>query len=275
MRYVESGSWYEGLYPDKAPVIPAARSFSCIHDGGARSCVLLVHGYAGYPGELVSPALALYQAGFDCHVPRLPGMGTSGEDFINTSSDDWLGLVDHALADLERRYERVFLLGHSMGCLLCVIAQTGGRCDGMVLAMPAFSIPSLDGDAMSELSRHRKDVPASWSQDLRYHLHYENAPCDDPALGREYYSHVYPAQLYQMSLLSTRARATMEHLTVPTLILASHSDAVVDGDACARYADVAHVVYIEGATHFVFYDIDPGCERRALDETVSFLSRLG
>ena len=42
MRYVESGSWYEGLYQDKAPVIPAARSFSCIHDGGARSCVLLV-----------------------------------------------------------------------------------------------------------------------------------------------------------------------------------------------------------------------------------------
>ena len=51
---------------------------------GARSAVLLVHGYTGYPGELRSVADALYEAGHSVYAPRLPGHGTTRADFLQT-----------------------------------------------------------------------------------------------------------------------------------------------------------------------------------------------
>ena len=74
--------WSRDFYCDKGPVIPAARPFTLLHEPRAEKAVLLVHGFTGYPGELVRPAEDLYEKGFDCFVPRLPGHGTTGKDFI-------------------------------------------------------------------------------------------------------------------------------------------------------------------------------------------------
>lgn len=253
-------------------IIPAARPFNLVHEPAAKAAVLCIHGYGGYPGELVSPAKALYEAGLDVYVPRLPGMGTDGEDFKRSCASQWLGHAEEQLGLLEERYGQVMLLGHSMGCLIALCLCESHEVKRQVLAMPAFKIPSLDPAALRGLlDQGIDDIPTEWHGDSRYHLHYEGAPCDDEELGREYYSHIRPRQLLEMEALRVRALTVMERLSTPTLILASESDSITDGTVCQDYADVASVRFIKGATHYVYYDIDPECEREALDATVAFL----
>lgn len=264
-------SWYEGCYADKAEVIPAARSFALLHDchSRAREAVLFIHGYAGYPGELVSAAQAVYEKGFDCFVPRLPGMGTSGRDFMNTDRNDWLTFARSALVSLLEEYGSVSLVAHSMGCLIAFLLQADLPVRRAVLAMPAFSMPQLDRAELERLALSKPDIPAEWKSDPRYHLKYENAPCDDEKLGHEYYSHVYPRQL--VSLLDLSDEVKKHSLRVPALILASRQDAVTDSSACSRYTADAEIVYFSGATHYIYYDIDPQCEADAVRMTADFL----
>ena len=235
MRYDSFDEWYQGLYRDRAAVIPAARSYALLHERAPRSAVLLVHGYAGYPGELVSVAQALYEAG-------------------------------------PSNYDSISILGHSMGCLLSVIEATVVKCSSLVLAMPAFRMPALEDSRLALAALVRKDIPTKWAPDPRYHLHYEGAPADDLKLGAEYYSHLYPRQLVQLSRLVREATSARERLDCPALILASHTDAVTDPGAVEDWAGKARIEWIEGASHFVFYDIDEEAERRAIEESVDFIS---
>ena len=261
---------YEGLYTDKAPVINAARSFVLRHDRKAKECVLCIHGYAGYPGELVSPAQALYDEGYDVFVPRLPGMGTSGRDFMNTTRFDWMIFITKIIERIKKDYNRINILAHSMGCLIAVISSFDDYIGKLVLAMPAFSIPSLDRDALRQALKIGRDFPVQWHSDPRYHLHYENAPCDDALLGKEYYSHMYPAQLLEMEALRCNAVRQFAFLEKPALVLASESDAVVSYSWIEQYPDVAEIRWIKDATHYVFYDINPRCEAEAISASIEF-----
>ena len=151
-NYSVPAEWYEGVYADKRECCKAARSFCLLHksrsdsdlangsnlidgsephsephNGPHNECWLFIHGYRGIPGELVRPAIDLYEAGFDVFVPRLPGHGTSWQDFTRTRSRDWMGLAENALKDLSRRYDKVHLLGHSMGTAMAAILSAGGK----------------------------------------------------------------------------------------------------------------------------------------------------
>ena len=115
-----------------------------------------------------------------------------------------------------------------------------------------------------------RDFPVQWHSDPRYHLHYENAPCDDALLGKEYYSHMYPAQLLEMEALRCNAVRQFAFLEKPALVLASESDAVVSYSWIEQYPDVAEIRWIKDATHYVFYDINPRCEAEAISASIEF-----
>lgn len=268
--------WYADCYKDKADVIPAARSFAYLHEERSRDAVLLIHGYAGYPGELVRPAEDLYDCGFDCFVPRLPGMGTSGEDFIQSRKEDWLSVLRHGIDDLYQEYRQVSIVSHSMGALLGVILSGQFPIAHLVLASPAFSIPSLDARKLSLIAPFRKQLDTEWASDVRYHMHYEGAPKDDAALGREYWSHIYPRQLLEMEELRKQALSIFHSLAQDILILLGGKDTVVDISATEELAKLkrpgsTRLVDIPYGTHFLFYDIDPEAEERAVHEVLSFL----
>lgn len=106
LNYSVSEKWYQNVYSDKKECRSSARSFSLTHDKRTNECWLLIHGYRGYPGELVRPAEDLFNIGFDVFVPRLPGNGTSSDDFIKTKGKDWITLAQNALDDLSKQYEK-------------------------------------------------------------------------------------------------------------------------------------------------------------------------
>jgi carboxylesterase len=131
-----------------APVLPGAEPFS--HDvpaesdadqagsaapGAPRVGVLLCHGFTGSPQSMRPWAEQLAAAGFGVRLPRLPGHGTDWHDMQVTTWDDWYAEVDRAFHELQAGYDRVFVMGLSMGGTLALrLAQRhGAEVAGLVL----------------------------------------------------------------------------------------------------------------------------------------------
>lgn len=273
INYIVPDCWYEGVYKDKACIVNAARSFT-IENNNSRA-VLLIHGYAGYPGELIRPAKDLSEHGFDVFCPRLPGMGTSGKDFLCVTKDDWLKTVDNVISYLKSRYSNISIVAHSMGTLLALIAASKFDIEKVVLAAPAFNMPQLKRSQVRLLSLFKKDVSIFWQPDSRYKMYYDNAPCDDINLGKEYWSHIYPKRLLDLDDLKIKA-LKLNNIKSKILILKCLKDTVTDSKACNEYLnnhnemDVS-VIEIENATHFIYYDIDKEAEERGVNATLDFL----
>jgi len=263
--------YLKGSYKDKAETIPCALPFKLIHERKAGSCALLIHGYGGYPGELERPAVDLYENGFDVFVPRLPGMGTSGEDFLSSTKEDWLNLPLNIAKDLRKRYEKLVMVGHSMGALVATLVCKEVKAEKLILAAPALKLPK-ETEAISP-SKER-DIPIPWKSDARFHLHYDGAPKYDELLGKEYWSHVFPWKLRDLISLANEAKDVLLKLDVDTLVIKCGRDETTDNSGCdvinGKGKGNNRLAYIPNATHYLFYDIEGSAEEEAVRETLSF-----
>ena len=272
-RYSVPLSWYEGVYQDRTAPCKAGRPFTLAHKEKADKAVLLIHGYAGYPGELVRPTRDLYERGFDVYCPRLPGCGSTGEDFERSTGKDWLGLVLNAARDLRARYKTLYVLGHSLGTALVILASQSVHFDRIVLAAPAVSekAPSI---MIRIASLFKKKMPKPWQSDPSYVLYYEDAPADDAYLGREYWSWNYTRQSYELLRLMYEAGKAARSLTVPTLIIAGGEDLVVGPEPANildRTIPAEHkTVKISECTHFPFYDKNKDGEEKAVQAVLEW-----
>ena len=111
------------------------------HRNGASTGVLVLHGFTGNPSSMRGVAGALIAAGYDVELPRLPGHGTTIEEMVSTRWTDWFAETERALDELERRTDRVVLLGQSAGGTLALAAAFGRRrVAGVVCINPATRI---------------------------------------------------------------------------------------------------------------------------------------
>ena len=84
---------------------------------GARVAVLCVHGILGSPRHF-DMLLDLIPEEYSVYCVVLPGHSGEAKDFAATSLSEWEALVALRLRELRGRYERVYLVGHSLGTLL-------------------------------------------------------------------------------------------------------------------------------------------------------------
>lgn len=270
--------WYCGTFKDRTNCRMGARSFSLIHDKQPKECWLLVHGYRGYPGEMVRPAVDLYAAGFDVFVPRLPGHGTSGKDFIHSHGSDWVQLVKNAISDLKKRYRTVHLLGHSMGSSIIVLLGFADPDIGkLILVSPSFENLEMKQPAriiLRFLSFFTPKVRCKWHLSTKYHQHYENAPCDEAYLGEEYWKWYFTKQLLEYyKIMKDGLKEISEH-SHEHLLINPLKDQIISGPSVKQYleagGDQSFVVDIENGTHSVLYDKDPEAEEKAVRAILRF-----
>src|SRR4051794_35885632 len=112
-----SGDRYGSAMTDTAdatptPVLPGAEPQSW---PGGPDGALVIHGFTGTPQSMRGLAQAFADAGFTTELPLLPGHGTSIEDMLTTTWDDWSATAEAAYQDLAIRCERVVVAGLSMG----------------------------------------------------------------------------------------------------------------------------------------------------------------
>lgn len=278
-KYSVPEKWYEGLFKDEEKCVKAARSFSLLHEEKPKKAVLLIHGYTGYPGELVRPARDLFEEGFDVYCPRLPGHGTSSKDFIKTGKKDWIGLALNAAEDLVNQFEDLYILGHSMGgAIAAIVTEKVKGVKKAIFAAPAIvkgkkDLPAKPG-IIKLVSLFKKELPTKWSSDSEYIMYYEDAPNDDPILGERYWSHLFPKQLYELFTLMLDSGIAVKNIDVPTLTIVSKNDKLLGLKPAEYVTEInkkASSFTLDNATHYLFYDKDKKEEEKAVKEVIEFL----
>lgn len=273
--------WYDSLYKDQTAPCSAARPFSLKHETKTDECWLVIHGYRGYPGEFVRPAVDLYEAGFDVYVPRMPGHGTSGKDFINTTGKDWIGLAQNALDDLKTQYAKVNIFAHSMGTAIAAVIAEGDKSVGkIVYACLSFENKQMGlfaRIALKLLSVFTPKVKCKWHSNPKYHLHYENAPCDELYLGGEYWQYYFTKQLGEYYKIMKNGLKAIEKDTHEHLVIHPERDHIISEPSVVLYKKAvgnrANVLTVKNATHSVFYDKDPQAEETAVRAVIEFAKK--
>lgn len=278
IAYKVPSSWYKGVYHDEKTCRKSARSFALKHEKKTEECWILIHGYRGYPGEMVRPAVDLYKAGFDVYVPRLPGHGTSKNDFIKSGHKDWIKTAQNALNDLEKKYKKVNLVGHSMGTAIAsIVASNNTNVGKVVYASPSYKnlqLGFIQKLYLGFLSIFTPTVKCGWKPDTRFHLHYENAPCDDNYLGKEYWQFYFTKQLLSYSRVMNLGAKSLKQVQAKQLVIYPLLDKVISKPSVEiikrELGKKAKITEINNGTHLVFYDKDPQAEEKAVKAVIDF-----
>lgn len=103
--------------------------------------ILLVHGIQGNPKRFrFLTDLMPKDICINCLV--LPGHGAGVRDFRRSGKSEWLSAVLDAAEKLRAQCDKVFFVGHSMGCLLGILSANTepGLFDEMLLLCCPFSL---------------------------------------------------------------------------------------------------------------------------------------
>ncbi|MDT4762386.1 alpha/beta fold hydrolase [Sphaerochaeta sp. PS] len=269
--------WTKNHYQDLAPVRKCARPWQMVHETRAEIAVLLVHGFSGYPGELIRPGTDLYEAGFDVYTPRLPGHGTSGRDFLASKAEDWIGTIYDAYGSLAKSYKRVYLVGHSMGGAIATIIADAFDVERLALLAPALLLPSIPVGKLRLVRHFVKRRKVSWESDPTYHFYYEGDGDDDLFLGSEYWSYIYPKAVWELERVRRQAVASLGHLLSDTLVISGGLDKTVPQKASALVTDRGkgknRHLHIPAASHFMPYDKDLAAQDTAIKSVVEWFEK--
>lgn len=204
--------------PPETTVVSAARPFRL--DGSpAHPAVLLLHGFTGQSSEMRYLGDELHAHGMTVVAPRLPGHGTNGDDFCNTSWRDWLRAAVDAYLDLQSEGNTVMVGGLSMGGLLATILAAHFPVSRVALLAPAFVTVNPFVQFTPLL---RFFVPSFAVTDAD--------PRDDPEqqhLADHYWNRRRPVQIASLARLMRLGRQALPRVTAPTLTVVSRNDQTV------------------------------------------------
>jgi carboxylesterase len=185
---------------------------------GGDTGALLLHGFTGTPRDLAGLADLLHRNGMSVSVPRLPGHGTSGRDFLQSGWRDWLRSAVDAYLDLRARCTAVHVIGFSMGGILAVLLASQFPVQRLVLLAPALKAknPLLPWSPMLAMFIRRMPWQATALQPA-HDEHYTH-------LAREYWSWRYPGQAASLLRLKRMASRALKGVTADALTIVGAMD---------------------------------------------------
>jgi len=202
------------IMSNAVPIIAGAEPVS--HAGSSLGALVL-HGFTGNPGSMRIIADAFVAEGWSVEMPRLPGHGTTIEDMMETSFDDWSAEAERAYQKLADSCERVVVIGLSMGGSLTLwLGTRHAEIAGLVAINPAAVIgPDMATMVQDMLAAGEKVMPGIGS-DIAKEGVVETAYADTPLL-----------QLKSLMEASQRIEPQLPRITSPLLLLTSENDHVV------------------------------------------------
>ena len=181
--------------------------------------VLMVHGLGDSPFSFSDLAGSLRSQGFYVQSLLLPGHGSKPEDLRLPSYNDWQTIVDHYANLLKQDYQEVWLAGFSTGGNLVTIhtIEQGGI-DGLILFSPGFQSKTPILERLAPLASVFID---GYEAEEHNAVRYTSAPIEG-------------AIAYTDSAVRVRALLDDEEVSVPTLIVMSEADSIVDPEAIEK-----------------------------------------
>ncbi|MCQ3807026.1 MAG: lysophospholipase [Acidimicrobiaceae bacterium] len=227
-------------------------------DNPARAAVLLLHGIAEHSGRYGHVGQRLAAAGFDTVAIDHRGYGRSGGrrghcDWWSQFSDD----VADQLFEVRKLGLPTVLLGHSLGGLMATryVVDERPQPDLLVLSGPALG---------AELPLHLRIAAPLLGRLLpRLEIRDEGDPSllsSDPRVGEVFYADPLrvpnPTARMGMEILRaiSQARAGIERVTMPTLVVHGGADALVPTETSEIFETLpnAERIVYPGFRHEVF-----------------------
>jgi carboxylesterase len=110
-----------------------------LENGNRRACLML-HGWMTSPADFGDLPGELARAGWDVHAPHLAGHCTHPRDLVGISADQLLERARGHYGALRSRYDRVALLGFSVGGTVAALLAEEEPPDGLVLVAPFLGV---------------------------------------------------------------------------------------------------------------------------------------
>jgi carboxylesterase len=243
----------------------ALGSESFLHEGGT-SGVLVLHGFTGSPASMRSIAELCAQAGYSVELPRLPGHGTSVEDMLTTTWNDWSTTAEVAYDSLAARCDRVALVGLSMGGgLVAYVAENRPNVAGCVFINPLVKPPPAELlDGLNQLLEAGVETFESIGSDIK------REGVSEVSYGA---TPLVPAKSLFEGIVSVNENLKL--ITAPSLLISSREDHVVtsdNGDDIVEHASgPVERVWLENSYHVATMDHD---QELVESLTLDFLSRV-
>ncbi len=234
--------------------------------GTAAPGVLVLHGFTGNPVSMRPLAEALAAQGFAVEMPLLPGHGTSWQDLQKTTWQHWAAEAQDGLDRLRKRSRAVAVVGLSMGGTLTLrLAETRGA--------------DLAGIALINPSVHNADPRLRVLPLVKWFLPSLPGIGNDiakPGGDEQCYDRVPLRALASLVALHRQVVTDLHRVTVPTLVLTSREDHVVDpGNSAMVLAGISSAdteqVWLERSHHVATLDHDADL---VLERVAAFTRRV-
>jgi len=177
--------------------------------------ILLVHGLGDSPYSFSDLSQSLVKLGFHVQVLLLPGHGSKPEDLMLPSYLDWQQIVDHYAGLLKQEYGQVWLGGFSTGANLVTInAIQQQDVEGLLLFSAGFQSQAPYLEKLTPLLASFRE----WGWRGR-----------ETNLAK--YTPLNGAVAYTQSASRLRDLIKQRGLSIPTLMIQSELDSVIDANA--------------------------------------------
>lgn len=214
------------MHPDAAPLAQLK---------GHRDLLFCVHGFPATPADFRPFLPEADVLGYDLAAPLLPGCGTRPADLAGQDYDSFLHHVRSEYLRLRPRYERVFLVGQSLGGTLA-LALAEEYCAVPALApsaLAAIGAPVvLNSLVRHGMVRHPLIYAARFlglftaSLDARVpEPDREGEDGDERWLG---YEGIYPRIVHSMQIRFPEVERKLRRVTCPVLVCHARGDRMTD-----------------------------------------------
>ncbi|HYK53701.1 MAG TPA: alpha/beta fold hydrolase [Candidatus Eremiobacteraceae bacterium] len=185
-------------------------------EGGAG--ILTFHGFTGSPYEVRALGELLHQSGFGVYGAPLAGHATDVAELEKTTAEDYLLAGERAFDEASRRFERVYIVGLSVGGTVGLHLAVHKPVAGIVtISTPVFLYPMMNATL---------PLIEQWLPGLRAPANF--AAWQGNVVG--YKSTTIGAVNVILDVLA-RVRKELEEVTAPLLVVHSARDLTVPVDS--------------------------------------------
>jgi len=236
-----------------------------------RKAVLLIHGFADTPYDMKPVGEYLAANGIASYSPLLAGHGTSARDLEGTGWRDWVTSAEDAYLDLSLHYDRVYLVGFSMGGNIAIHLAARYDTAGIVLLAPSIFAIGQDRLVTTETAIERLSRFAMTD----YVINNEQDAAFDMSVikDRAVYTLFPLTSLRSLVEFMKLTRAELSRVDEPVMVIQSLNDDTVDitgPDYVLNNVSSTsrELVWVARARHLLTLDID---KEKVFRQTLEFI----
>jgi esterase/lipase/1-acyl-sn-glycerol-3-phosphate acyltransferase len=192
--------------------------------------ILLVHGFLAAPRELSELAEYLKRQGVWVYLVRLKGHGTSPDDLVLRTVEDWRDSVDSGYAVLRMVCRKVIIVGFSFGGGLALdCAARNSEVAGVVVVCPPMDLRDFTARIAPSIHLWNKLMAAMNYQKGKWE--FVDIVPEHPEIN---YSRLPMAGLVALKTFMEELEEALPGITTPTLTIQAKGDPVVDPEGSQR-----------------------------------------